>query len=202
MANQDSFDKINAALADFRADLQQRYIAAYRHRLDQLKKILEASNWDINKSYPYPSSQQSRKSYVQAKVVYNWAHATTEEPPLGKAPYDEMRDYGSGPRWVRNQSYRVGEPRYVQIKQSAYDNSEKNAICDANAEVDSYINKLIGKIGKEKHIASVAYAGQLWFGSILTVNCTDEKQTWKTKCILNVSCLGTVFNQWPTRRVS
>ncbi len=200
---QKSFDTINAALADFRLDLQQRYIAAYKYRLDQLKKTLDAANGDINKTHPYPSSSQSRKSYVQAKNEYSFAHAVTEEPPLGKAPYDEWVSYGGGEKFLtRRQSYMVGAPRYVQMKQSAYDSSEKNAIRDANVEVDSYICKLVGKIGKEKDICSVAYEGRLWFGSLLTVDCADEKQVWKTKCILNVSVLGNVFNQWPTRRVS
>ncbi len=204
MKNTKSFDTISAALTDFRAELRQRYIEAYKFRLDGLKARLEAANGDINKTHPYPSSQQSRKSYVQAKNEYEYARASTEDPPLGKAPYDEWVKYESCEEKIltRRQSHMPGAPRYVQMKQSAYDNSEKNAIRDADNEVDSYIWKLVGKIGKEKDICSAAYEGRLWFGSLLTVNCADEKQVWKTKCILNVSCLGNVFNQWPTRRVS
>lgn len=195
-SNQASFDKINAALADFRVEYRARYVAAFTARLDRLKATLKAVNGDINKSHPYPSANQSRKSYVQAKNEYEWAHRVTEEPPLGEAPYDEKREWGL----YRNRSSRPGEPRYVQIKQSAYDTATKDAIKAADNSIDGYIWKLVGKI--EKNINTAAYSGYLWDGSILNVDCGDEQQTWKTKCILNVSCLGTVFNQWPTRRVS
>lgn len=64
---------------------------------------------------------------------------------------------------------------------------------------DGYVFKLSQKIGKEVYRATVT--GDLWFGSILKVACVDgEEQTWRTKCILNVSVLGKVFNQFPTTR--
>lgn len=198
--NQASFDKINAALVDFRVEYRARYVAAFTTRLERLKATLKAVNGDINKSHPYPSSNMSRKFYVQAKNEYEWAHRVTENPPLGEAPYDEMVDYGVRKNLVRRQTYRIGDPHYVQIKQSAYDTATKDAIKAADTSIDGYIWKLVGKI--EKNINTAAYSGYLWDGSILNVDCGDEQQTWKTKCILNVSCLGTVFNQWPTRRVS
>ncbi len=196
-----SIEILNAALAAFREEYRARYIAAFTYRLDQLQKKLAECGGDINKAYPYPSSSQSRKSYVQAKNEYSWAHRVTEEPPLGESPYDVEMEYESGKKfWSRPGSYRPGAPRYVKIKQAAYDDARKQAISAADSSIDGYIRKLSGKIGKD--IVSAAYTGRdLWFGSDLLVVCVDgEKQEWHTKCILNVSCLGTVFNQWPTRR--
>lgn len=44
--------------------------------------------------------------------------------------------------------------------------------------------------------------GGVWFQSELdVVTVAGERQTWRTKMIFNVSCLGKVFNQWPTRQV-
>ena len=70
---------------------------------------------------------------------------------------------------------------------------------NAQAEVDAYIIKLALKIGKA--VVALTVRGDLWDGSTLNVTCADgEAQTWHTRCILNCSCLGKVFNQWPTRR--
>lgn len=196
-----NFAILSDALSAFRADYHVRYIAAFSSRLDRLKAALATVNGDINKSHPYPSSQQSRKSYVQAKNQYDWAHRVTEKMELGHAPGDEQVNYGNGLVWVRHESYHVGAPHYVQIKQAAYDSAKAEAIKAADLAIDSYIYKLVGKIGND--IAHAGYSGYLWDGSVLTVKCADgEVQTWNTKCILNVSCLGTVFNQWPTRRAS
>lgn len=67
---------------------------------------------------------------------------------------------------------------------------------DAAASFDAYVAKLSAKVG-ECDAASVV--GALWQGSTLTVTKGATIERWTTKQILNVSCLGKVFNQWPTR---
>lgn len=70
----------------------------------------------------------------------------------------------------------------------------------ANTDFDSYLHKLDGKIGAE--IAKAALRGRLWDGSRLHVVLRDgSQQLWDTKCILNQSVYGKLFNQWPTRQV-
>lgn len=192
---------LNQVLADFRQQYRERYIATYANRLNGLQGKLKSANFDINKSHPYPNGNQSRKTYVQAKNEYDWAHRVTEKMELGSAPGDEQKNYWNGLVWVRHESYHPNAPRYVQIKQSAWESARKEAISAADASIDGYIAKLASKIAKDA--VEATYNGELWFGSVLTVVCEDgEKQVWNTKCILNVSCLGTVFNQWPTRRTS
>ncbi len=195
---------LNAALEFFRKEYRERYIASYAHRLNSLQKKLKEANLDIEKVYPYPSSNQDRKSYVQAKNAYSWSRMVTEPLPLGTAPYDVEVQYGDRKFWSRREGHHIGAPRYVQVKESAWLAAREQAIKDADASIDGYIRKLVGKIEATGiTIQAAEYDGNLWFGSILKVTCDDGSvQNWKTKCILNVSCLGTVFNQWPTRRVS
>lgn len=76
-------------------------------------------------------------------------------------------------------------------------------------DFDTYSNKLAGKIGQPIERATVI--GKLWQNSILLAHIeagfwNESKrqpfQRWSTKMILNTSCLGKLFNQWPTRRIA
>ena len=78
----------------------------------------------------------------------------------------------------------------------AYVNDAKRA---AQAEVDSYVIKLAEKINKP--VLGLTVRGDLWHGSTLTVTTPEGEETWVTQCIINCSCLGKLFNQWPTRKV-
>lgn len=70
----------------------------------------------------------------------------------------------------------------------------------AEANFNAYLGKLATKI--TARIQSGSLSGYLWNGSTLTVETEAGRQVWSTKCIINCSCLGKLFNQWPTRRVS
>lgn len=197
VSNTTSFDVINAALGDFRKDYRLHYIAAYTSRLDGLKQKLADNGGDIEKVYPYPSSCIARREYVQARKRYEWSRNVTERLPLGQDPSD--KEYAPG-KFMRTGCRRPGDPYYVRMKQEAYESAKAEAIKAADCSIDGYIHKLVGKIGDDIQFA--VYAGDLWFGSTLTARLgSGEHQHWKTKCILNVSCLGTVFNQWPTRKI-
>lgn len=191
---------LSASLASFRVEYRARYVAVYQSNLNGLKAELEAANWDIEKTHPYPSGNCDRKTYAALLRQYKFAHDVTEDLPLGKDPRDKQYGDGEVKSWYRN-SRRSNDPHFVQMKESAYASAEKDAIRDADASIDGYIMKLALKIGKAAVLAT--YDGNLWNGSVVTVKCADgEEQRWKTRCILNQSCLGLLFNQWPTRRVS
>ncbi len=68
----------------------------------------------------------------------------------------------------------------------------------AQAEVDTFVVKLAGKIGKP--VTSGVVVGDLWHSSKLTVQTAHGEQVWFTHCIINTSVNGKAFNQWPTRR--
>jgi hypothetical protein len=66
-------------------------------------------------------------------------------------------------------------------------------------DFDGYVNKLSTKIGEG--VVSAEITGRLWDYSTLTVTKNDGSvERWRTQQIINVSCLGKLFNQWPTRR--
>ncbi len=74
--------------------------------------------------------------------------------------------------------------------------------------VAEFAAKLAGKIDRERapsaSVVSVSVSSpDFWSHSIAKVVLSDgSAQVWETHVILNRSCLGKVFNQWPTRRVS
>ena len=81
----------------------------------------------------------------------------------------------------------------------AFDSAK--AFWAANEEFNGYLAKLALK-NVEKIISVNSLSGSLWSGSLLSVVVESQATVvWETKCILNVSSLGKVFNQWPTRRV-
>tara|TARA_R100000655_G_scaffold7045_2_gene19435 strand:+ start:652 stop:1527 length:876 start_codon:yes stop_codon:yes gene_type:complete len=76
----------------------------------------------------------------------------------------------------------------------------KEATSQANFQVLAYVDKLQNKINKE--VVSAEIEGSLWRHSTLRVVCADgEEQVWVTKHIINYSCYGLQFPQWPTRRI-
>ncbi len=174
---------LNVALVGFRKYYREAYIAAFQNRLNSLHTALAKNGLDLNKVHPYPNYNLPKKVFAQAKADYSWSRAVTESLPSMK---NDMRP---------------SSPYYAQVKASAFETARKEAISAADASINGYIHKLAGKIGPGDY--SIKYLGNLWGGSDVHVLEGDQVvQTWHTKCILNVSCLGTVFNQWPTRRVS
>ena len=88
------------------------------------------------------------------------------------------------------------QPQYRKIQ---FDSDR--AFWNANEEFNGYLAKLALKT-VEKIISVDSLTGSLWNGSLLSVVVESQATVvWETKCILNISSLGKVFNQWPTRRV-
>jgi uncharacterized protein YfeS len=131
-------------------------------------------------------------------------------PSWKAVPEDKEYRYGQG----RNAAYNIATAHYnfneyfpspVFFRPQEDINAElrKEAEEITNHDFDSYATKLAKKI--DLHIISARLEGQLWSYSYLTVtvdvNGEEENQVWKTQMILNVSCLGKLFNQWPTRKV-
>lgn len=81
----------------------------------------------------------------------------------------------------------------------------KRAKVEADEIVASFAAKLAGKVDRAALRASVVSATisstDLWCHSLLEVKLSDgSSQSWYTQMIINRSCLGKLFNQWPTRR--
>jgi hypothetical protein len=133
------------------------------------------------------------------RTIERWTKALTDF----KTTWNNLADAEKGNRghWI----FQHWIAKYViskfQIASDASDRIVQMAKVSAERDFDSYVVKLAGKIGKP--VTSAQVVGDLWNGSTLTVQCKDgESQTWRTKCILNTSPLGNLFNQWPTIRVA
>lgn len=86
-------------------------------------------------------------------------------------------------------------------------NSEKVAIYIAKCQElgiknwQAFVNKLMVKTSDVADARLITNVG-VWQYSILEITKTDGAvEKWKTKTIVNCSCLGTYFNQYPTRLI-
>jgi hypothetical protein len=70
----------------------------------------------------------------------------------------------------------------------------------ASLQYSAFIAKLEGKVGA--HTAASLTGSHVWGHSSLRVTLANgTSETWVTHTIINVSKLGKVFNQWPSRKV-
>lgn len=94
--------------------------------------------------------------------------------------------------WFREQSDR-SEQYYLDLVLKGVDQ-----------QFDSYVRKLEAKIGAEVAEAKLegGHGNSLWGYSLLKIRLNDgSTQTWKTQLIWNISKLGLVFPQFPTRKL-
>jgi len=174
-----TIEVLKVATADIRAAYTQRYTATMLVFLEDMRKGLAAVGMDAKVFAPYPSGNLRKADYRQAEAKYR----------LVRTHFRSVKGCLS-----------MHEPEIVVEKEDSEPRLRAQAKRDADATVDSYLHKLAGKIGKP--IVSATTNGNIWDYATLTVVCEDgETQVWRTNCIINRSCLGKIFNQWPTRRV-
>lgn len=185
--------------------VEPRRAAALKHAEEHAAKFvearraeLEAAGWDLNKVAPEPSSNQIRKTYMVAKNRRAmFSRLTVDANPKAENAVEEHRL-----SMLRRRNHAVD---LVAFSEEGAARFILNAKEMADAEFSSYISKLTAKVAAASESPSVKAeldGGALWSYSYLTVERADgTKETWKTQMIINVSVLGTLFNQWPTRRV-
>lgn len=70
----------------------------------------------------------------------------------------------------------------------------------ASEQYTLFIRKLEEKVGV--HVSATLEGSHVWGYSTLTVTLADGSiQLWRTQQIVNVSKLGKLYNQWPSRKV-
>lgn len=146
----------------------------------KVAKELAVAGWNRNVVAPYPSSMSESKASYQQKVgKYKLVCGLT------------VSEKGS---------YRPGEPVIVSMSPDKGAKFIQGAKESAAEQYELYVAKLVGKVGP---VQSAALQGNaVWSLSYLkVVKENGEAETWKTRMILNVSKLGKIFNQWPTRKV-
>ena len=167
---------IAEAIAPQKNEACERAAASVRARLIAIAESLVGS--DLNVAAPMPNGNMSRKDYLQARSFYSLARQVcliVREGRMMREPVMAVAVNLDG------------------INRAANDAYEATA-----ASFDAYVAKLISKVGD---CDEAIVDGSLWNHSILTVAKGAAIERWKTQQIINVSVLGNLFNQWPTRLV-
>lgn len=167
---------IATAVAPLKQQAQDRAELAMTQRIEEVCATFEAHGWDLDKFAPYPNSGIGRAAYKQALAVRQFAESVTT--------------YTQATRRHGEPNIRAAAPAAVARKVAA-------ARDMAGASYEAFVAKLEGKVGE--HSAASLHGSSVWGYSVLDVQTPAGEQRWITKQILNVSCLGTLFNQWPTR---
>lgn len=151
-----------------------------QERADKALAALSRAGDDRNLYAPYPSSRLNldRATHQSMLGRYTFIHRITKARGTGYT--------------------RPGEPDYADRN----DEGVARFIADcqemAAIQYDEFIVKLVGKVGEVSD--AVLQGSHVWSHSILTVTKPDGSlQSWKTMQIINISKLGLVFPQWPTR---
>lgn len=151
--------------------------------LDQIEKILgkHSDIFDINQVAPRPEWPNKDKMEYEARCQWRM-DVSMVSSVIDKDKY-----------------YTDKKPRPVKIdedKIAQYVLREQQLAAD---QYEGFVYKLVEKIGDHASAGLVPMQG-VWTHSILTVTKKDgTSQQWETKRIINRSCLGKLFFQWPTR---
>lgn len=169
---------VTAALAPTEAILRKEFERQLAERVVNMLNELKLDGWDAQKRYAYPEGNMSRVAYLAQKARYDLCSKYTV---------------------TKGGSYSPRGPRIVSPK--AWSGMvAKEAAEMAKAALEGYCAKLAAKIDATGiKCEKVEYKGGLnpWGVSSIWVN--SVAQEWQTKMIINISCLGKLFNQWPTR---
>ena len=172
-------NKIESVIMPLKSDAMQRAEQEATALVKRYIDKLEEANFDLNIAAPYPKSTIGRNSYMIAM--------------------SKRQTYNMLVKHVKS-SRSHGEPDIVEVSAERVANFINMAKVDAAAQYESFVAKLVDKIGE---VTEAKLTGNhVWSFSILSVTKPDTTQeNWKTQMIVNVSKLGKLFNQWPTRKV-
>lgn len=180
---------VEAAIEPIKQETINYIVARFQRRIDWTLQQLADADWDLETAFPFPKSNMGRNEYKEADGNRKFAQSLTVA--------DAERNESTGYR-------RMNSPWYRLRSQEAIDHKLKATAEMAAETFEAYAAKLTDKIGLDDVVSveldEVHY--HLWQYSFLHVTRKDgSKEKWKTQIITKVSCLGTVFNQWPTRKV-
>ena len=177
---QDMNNPIVKAVLPLKTDAMNRAEEEAKKIVEKVTLVLLQHNNDLKLAAPYPKSWGAdRETYLMQMSKYKL--------------------YASLVKW-RKSSRSPSEPNYVDVDPTRVQKFIEDSKEDAAFQYDQFIMKLVRKIGEVKD--ATLEGNHVWGYSILTVTLLDDtKQKWKTQQIVNVSKLGKLFNQWPTRKI-
>ena len=163
-------EPIKQASIDAAVEATKEVIAAYKAKL-------EAADWDLNVAFPRPSHNTSRATYMAQKARHDFAYSLVRAVKCSRRP---------------------SEPFLVEWCEEDVEYVIKTAAKDAALQYEAYVVKLVKKVGVCDS-AVMGFMNGVWYDSNLVVIKGETKEVWNTKCIVNRSVYGKVFNQFPTR---
>jgi hypothetical protein len=171
-------NKIEQAVAPLKNDAIKRAEEKGQAMIARHLENLEKAGWDLNVAAPWPHTRMDRKSYKEKMALHDMIRRlTSSNNPI---------------RGINDPDIRI---RNRQAEQCLLDQIKQHAAFD----YEKFVAKLIKKIGDVD--AATLTGNHVWGYSLLTVQKGDQTEHWRTQQIINVSVLGKVFNQWPTRKV-
>lgn len=178
----DITNPVAAAVLPLRDFAMQRAEQYAREVVDRVRKELKDAGNDMNICAPYPKSfNMGRLEYsVKVSKYQLFSSLCTQHP---------------------GNSYQFDAPRIVDVDSNRVAKFVKEARENAAAQYDLFIMKLIAKIGDVN--TATLEGNHVWSYSFLYIQKPNQVavEIWKTQQIMNVSKLGKVFAQWPTRKV-
>lgn len=169
---------IETAVAPLRIDACERAERYARKLAGSIATKLAAANHDLRIAAPYPNSRLPRLQFAVLYADYRLIQSLTT-----------WRKSGIG----------MHEPCYADMNPEAVEAFVREARFNAAAQYDLFITKLNKKIGPTT--SARLEGNHVWSHSFLHVETPTGPQCWKTQMIINISKLGKVFNQYPTRKV-
>jgi len=163
------------------AHLKDEAIQAAAHEavrtIEREAKILDEAAHDFGNPAPFPRSfNLGREEYLKKKAHYTLVSSLVSLRSTGINKWDAALSDAK-------------TARFVELAKE-----------EAAAAYDLYVMKLVGKIGPCKTAKLVG--NHIWSKSTLVVTFEDKlPEKWTTRTIINISKLGKVFLQWPTRKI-
>lgn len=164
------------AVAPLKQQAADRAELAVTEQIERTLAALAAVGNDMDVFAPLPRGTMDRASYKQAAALRSFVSSITVGTKACRMP--------------RDPNLRTTNPEGIARVVA-------QARGEAEAGFDAYVAKLEQKVGE--HSAAALHGSSVWGHSVLDVQTPAGAQRWVTKQILNVSVLGKLFNQWPTR---
>jgi len=175
---------IAQAVEPLRADAMDRAEKEARKIIAMVYQTLNENDNDLDKVAPSPRGVYDRRKYHEMKGKRNMYQALTR--------WDTER---------MGYSKKMNDPTYVYVADDLITKFVADARENASLQYDAFIAKLTAKAGAGVTSADLS-GSHVWGYSYLTLTMEDGSESvWKTQQIINVSKLGKLFNQWPTRKV-
>lgn len=182
---------IAAALAPHKTAAQDRAVEFAAARYQEFAAELIAANMELEIVAPRPHSFGPK---FRGKIAYK-QDMERHNRFIALFAYD--RD--AGEKLGRSRGLTYNFPCVLKLCEEKRAKWLAGIREQASLNFDAYVAKLEGKVGE--HVAA-EYTGRLWQESFIKVTKADGSvQNWKTQMIINISVLGNLFNQWPTRMV-